>query len=112
VKNAAHPRVHTFLATSELHMKHKLRMSPADVLTRVSDMVAHAKSFCEDVEFSPEDAARSEPAFLYEVLARAIQAGATTLNIPDTVGYTTPDEFRALIRGIRENVPGVGNVII
>ncbi len=112
VKNAAHPRVHTFLATSELHMKHKLRMTPAEVLTRVSDMVAHAKSFCEDIEFSPEDAGRSEPAFLYEVLARAIQAGATTLNIPDTVGYTTPDEFGALIRGIRENVPGVGDVII
>ena len=112
VKNAAHPRVHTFLATSELHMKHKLRMTPAEVLTRVSDMVAHAKSFCEDIEFSPEDAGRSDPAFLYEVLARAIQAGATTLNIPDTVGYTTPDEFGALIRGIRENVPGAGDVVL
>jgi 2-isopropylmalate synthase len=112
VKGAAHPRVHTFLATSALHMEHKLRMSPADVLTRVSDMVAHAKSLCEDIEFSPEDAGRSEPAFLYEVLARAIRAGATTLNIPDTVGYTTPDEFGGLIRGIRENVPGVENVIL
>src|SRR5580693_9431984 len=112
VKGAAHPRVHTFLATSALHMEHKLRMSPADVLARVSDMVAHAKSLCEDIEFSPEDAGRSEPAFLYEVLARAIRAGATTLNIPDTVGYTTPDEFGGMIRGIRENVPGVENVII
>src|SRR5580698_5308257 len=112
VKGAAHPRVHTFLATSALHMEHKLRMSPADVLARVSEMVAHAKGLCEDVEFSPEDAGRSEPAFLYEVLARAIRAGATTLNIPDTVGYTTPDEFGGMIRGIRENVPGVENVII
>ncbi len=112
VKGATHPRIHTFLATSELHMQHKLRMSPADVLARVSEMVAHARSLCEDVEFSPEDAGRSDPQFLYEVLARAIRAGATTLNIPDTVGYTTPDEFGALIRGIRENVPGVEGVVI
>ncbi len=112
VKPAACSRIHTFLATSELHMKHKLRMSPADVLTRVADMVSYAKTLCPDVEFSPEDAGRSSPDFLYEVLARAIRAGATTLNIPDTVGYTTPDEFGALIRGIRENVPGAEGVII
>jgi len=112
VKGATYPRIHTFLATSELHMQHKLRMSPADVLTRVSEMVAHAKGYCEDVEFSPEDAGRSETPFLYEALARAIRAGATTLNIPDTVGYTTPDEFGALIRGIRENVPGADGVIL
>ncbi len=112
VKGAKYPRIHTFLATSELHMKHKLRMTPAEVLERVKDMVAHAKSLCDDVEFSPEDAGRSEPAFLHQVLAEAIRSGATTLNIPDTVGYTTPDEFGALIRGIRENVPGVENVII
>jgi 2-isopropylmalate synthase len=112
VKGAAHPRIHTFLATSELHMKHKLRMTPGEVLARATDMVAHAKSFCDDVEFSPEDAGRSAPEFLYEVLAATIRAGATTLNIPDTVGYTTPDEFGALIRGIRENVPGIDGVII
>jgi 2-isopropylmalate synthase len=112
VKVAAHPRVHLFLATSELHMKHKLRMTPAEVLTRVSDMVAYTRALCEDVEFSPEDAGRSEPAFLYEVLERAIKAGATTLNIPDTVGYTTPDEFGALIAGIRANVPGAKDVIL
>src|SRR6185312_16350044 len=90
VKPAARPRIHTFLATSDLHMKHKLRMEPADVLARVTDMVGHARSLCEDVEYSPEDAGRSDPEFLYEVLTRAIAAGATTLNIPDTVGYTTP----------------------
>jgi 2-isopropylmalate synthase len=112
VKPATRPRVHTFLATSELHMKHKLRMTRTDVLDRVRDMVSYAKSFCEDVEFSPEDAGRSEPEFLYEVLARAIRAGATTLNIPDTVGYTTPDDFGALIGGIRANVPGIDGVII
>jgi 2-isopropylmalate synthase len=112
VKIAARPRVHLFLATSELHMKHKLRMTPADVLARVSEMVAHTKALCDDVEFSPEDAGRSEPAFLYEVLERAIKAGATTLNIPDTVGYTTPDEFGAMIRGIRDNVPGAKDVVL
>jgi 2-isopropylmalate synthase len=112
VKVAARPRVHLFLATSELHMKHKLRMTPAEVLARVSEMVAYTRALCQDVEFSPEDAGRSEPAFLYEVIERAIKAGATTLNIPDTVGYTTPDEFGALIAGIRENVPGAKDVIL
>src|SRR5580692_7626577 len=112
VKVAARPRVHLFLATSELHMKHKLRMSRADVLTRIDEMVAHAKSLCADVEFSPEDAGRSDPEFLYEVLERAIKAGATTLNIPDTVGYTTPDEFGAMIAGIREHVPGAKDVVL
>jgi len=112
VKVAARPRVHLFLATSELHMKHKLRMTPAEVLERVSEMVAYTRALCEDVEFSPEDAGRSEPAFLYEVLERAIVAGATTLNIPDTVGYTTPDEFGAMIRGIRDHVPGARDVIL
>jgi 2-isopropylmalate synthase len=112
VRTATRPRIHTFLATSELHMKHKLRMTPAEVLARVTDMVGHAKSLCQDVEFSPEDAGRSAPEFLYEVLALAIRAGATTLNIPDTVGYTTPDEFGALIRGIKENVPGADSVIL
>ena len=112
VQAAARPRIHTFLATSELHMQHKLRMTRQEVLARVEEMVAYARSLCPDVEFSPEDAGRSEPAFLDEVLALAIRAGATTLNIPDTVGYTTPDEFGALIAGIRANVPGAGDVII
>jgi 2-isopropylmalate synthase len=112
VSVAERPRIHTFLATSELHMTHKLRMTRAEVLARVAEMVAYAKSLCPDVEFSPEDAGRSDPAFLHEVLAHAIRAGATTLNIPDTVGYTTPDEFGALIRGIRESVPGVDAVTL
>jgi 2-isopropylmalate synthase len=112
VKLAARPRIHTFLATSDLHMKHKLRMAREDVLARVGEMVAHAKSYCADIEFSPEDAGRSDPEFLYRVLDCAIRAGATTLNIPDTVGYTTPDEFGALIHGIIEHVPGVGGVIV
>jgi 2-isopropylmalate synthase len=107
VKDAQHPRIHTFLATSQIHMKHKLKMDPEEVVQRVSEMVAYAKTFCEDVEFSPEDAGRSDPEFLYVVLAEAIKSGATTLNIPDTVGYTTPDEFYNLIKGIIEKTPGM-----
>ena len=107
VQEAAKPRIHTFLATSSIHMKHKLKMDPEEVIQRVSEMVAYARSLCEDVEFSPEDAGRSDPEFLYVVLAEAIKSGATTLNIPDTVGYTTPDEFFALIDGIIKNTPGM-----
>jgi 2-isopropylmalate synthase len=112
VKGAKYPRIHTFLATSDIHMEHKLRMTRAEVLARVAEMVGRAKSHCADVEFSPEDAGRSDPAFLYQVLEVAIKAGATTLNIPDPVGYTLPDEFGALIAGIRENVPGAKDVVI
>ncbi|MGB8981941.1 MAG: 2-isopropylmalate synthase [Anaerolineales bacterium] len=107
VREAAKPRIHTFLATSPIHMKYKLKMDPEDVIQRVSEMVGYARSLCADVEFSPEDAGRSEPEFLYVVLGEAIRAGATTLNIPDTVGYTTPDEFFALIEGIIKNTPGM-----
>jgi 2-isopropylmalate synthase len=112
IKEAKHPRIHTFLATSELHMKHKLRMTHKEVLARVSEMVGYARERCKDIEFSPEDAGRSDPEFLYRVLELAIKAGATTLNIPDTVGYTTPDEFFALIAGIRKHVPGIERAII
>ncbi|GAB1470607.1 2-isopropylmalate synthase [Chloroflexota bacterium] len=107
IQSAQHPRIHTFLATSPIHMKHKLKMDPEEVIQRVSEMVTYAKSLCADVEFSPEDAGRSEPEFLYVVLGEAIKAGATTLNIPDTVGYTTPDEFYNLIDGILKNTPGM-----
>lgn len=112
VQAAARPRIHTFLATSEIHMRHKLKMDPEQVIERVADMVAYARSLCPDVEFSPEDAGRSDPEFLYVVLAEAIKAGATTLNIPDTVGYTTPDEYGALIAGIMRHVPGIENVVV
>ncbi|MDW8270563.1 MAG: 2-isopropylmalate synthase, partial [Anaerolineae bacterium] len=95
-----------------IHMEHKLKMTPDEVVARVAEMVAYAKSLCDDVEFSPEDAGRSDPRFLYRVLETAIRAGATTINIPDTVGYTTPDEFGRLIRDIRENTPGAKDVII
>jgi len=112
VKGAKHPRIHTFLATSDIHLQHKLRMTRPEVVARATEMVAFARSLCADVEFSPEDAGRSDPEFLYEVLAAVIKAGATTLNIPDTVGYTLPDEFGALIAGIIANTPGAKDVII
>ena len=107
VKDAQKPRINTFLATSAIHMKHKLKMDPEEVVQRVSEMVAYARSLCADVEFSPEDAGRSDPEFLYVVLGEAIKSGATTLNIPDTVGYTTPDEYFKLIDGIIKHTPGM-----
>jgi 2-isopropylmalate synthase len=112
VKSAARPRIHTFIATSELHMKYKLKLNRAQVLARVTEAVGYARALCADVEFSPEDAGRSEPEYLHEVLAAAIKAGATTLNIPDTVGYTLPDEFGALIANIRKNTPGIERCVI
>ncbi len=112
VREAAHPRIHTFLATSPIHMEHKLRMDPEEVVEKVREMVSYAKSFCDDIEFSPEDAGRSDPEFLYLVLEAAIKAGATTLNIPDTVGYTTPGEFGGLIVGIMAKTPGIQDVVV
>lgn len=112
LKPAAKPRIHTFIATSDIHLEYKLKKTRQEVLEIAPEMVAYAKSFVNDVEFSPEDAGRSDPEFLYEVLERAIAAGATTINIPDTVGYTTPSEFGALIRGIKENVPNIDQAII
>jgi 2-isopropylmalate synthase len=112
VQHAQKPRIHTFLATSELHMKHKLRMSRSQVLERIRDMVGAARKLCPDVEFSPEDAGRSDPEFLWLVVEEAIKAGAATVNIPDTVGYTTPEEFGALIAGIRGHVPNIDKAII
>ncbi len=105
-------RIHTFIATSEIHLRHKLQMTHAQVLQRVRDMVALAASLTPDVQFSPEDGSRSDAGFLHEVLAAAIEAGATTLNIPDTVGYATPEEYGALIRGIRERVVGDRAVVL
>jgi 2-isopropylmalate synthase len=112
VRAAAKPRIHTFLATSDIHLEYKLRMSRDQVKQAVRDAVSYARSFCDDVEFSPEDAGRSDPAFMHEVLAIAIEAGATTLNIPDTVGYQTPEEYGAMIRAIIESVPGADRVTI
>ncbi|KAK4349321.1 hypothetical protein RND71_032076 [Anisodus tanguticus] len=113
VKYAKKPRVHTFIATSEIHMKYKLKMSREKVVEKATSMVAYARSLgCHDVEFSPEDAGRSEREFLYHILGEVIKAGATTLNIPDTVGYAVPKEFGQLIADIKANTPGIEDVII
>jgi 2-isopropylmalate synthase len=111
IKDAAKPRIHTFLATSDIHMQHKLRMTREQVIERTREMVSYARSLCEDIEFSPEDACRSDPDFLVQVLGVAIESGATTLNIPDTVGYITPDEYGALIRRLIAETPGGDRVI-
>ncbi len=112
VSPAKHPRIHTFLATSPIHREHKLRMSKAEVLAKITEMVTYARGLCADIEFSPEDAGRTEMEFLYEAIQAAIEAGATTINIPDTVGYTTPDEFGNRIALIHQNVVGIERAII
>ena len=112
VKPAPKKRIHTFIATSDIHLEHKLRKSRKDVLSIVPEMVSYAKSLVDDVEFSCEDAARSDPEFLYEVIELAIAAGAGTINIPDTVGYTTPSEFGELIQKINSNVSNIDEAIL
>ena len=112
LKPAAKARIHTFISTSDIHLKYQLKKSRAEVLAIAQEMVAYAKSFMDDVEFSPMDAARSDPEYLYQVLEAAIAAGAKTVNIPDTVGYMTPSEFGELIRGIKANVPNIDRAII
>ncbi|WP_320668324.1 2-isopropylmalate synthase [Prochlorococcus sp. MIT 1307] len=112
VSPAPRRRIHTFIATSDIHLEHKLRKSRAEVLGIVPDMVCYARSLVDDIEFSCEDAARSDPEFLYEVIELAIASGAGTINIPDTVGYTTPSEFGELIAGINRNVSNIDEAIL
>ena len=112
LKGAPKVRIHTFLSTSDIHLKHQFRMTREEALRKAVAMVEHARSYVEDVEFSPMDASRSEPAYLYEVLEAVIAAGANTVNIPDTVGYAIPQEFGKLIRGIRESVPNISSAVI
>ncbi|MDR3748921.1 MAG: 2-isopropylmalate synthase [Acidobacteriota bacterium] len=109
---SSRPRIHTFLATSDIHLAFKLKIGHEEALQQAARMVAYAHSLCADVEFSPEDATRSDVNFLCEVLQAAVEAGATTLNIPDTVGYTTPVEFGELIRTIRSNLRNAEHVTI
>ena len=111
VKPAASPRIHTFIATSPLHMREKLRMQPQDVLERAVAAVKQARNETDDVEFSPEDAGRSEPDFLCRIIEAVIEAGATTINIPDTVGYTLPHQFGQLIEFIMANVNNADKAI-
>jgi 2-isopropylmalate synthase len=112
LKPARHARIHTFISTSDIHLEYQLKKSRAEVLAIAEEMVAYAKTFMDDVEFSTMDATRTDPEYLYQVLERAIAAGATTINIPDTVGYSMPSEFGELIRGIKENVPNIDQAII
>ena len=112
IASAKNKRIHTFIATSPIHMKHKLRKSSDEVLKMAVEAVKYAKSFTDDVEFSPEDACRSEMPFLIEILTACIEAGATTLNIPDTVGYILPYEYGRIIARLKSQVSGIDNCII
>jgi 2-isopropylmalate synthase len=112
LQGAARPRIHVFLATSDIHLQYKLRMTRDECLAQARDAVRLAKSLCDDVEFSPEDATRTDPDFLCRVLDAVVETGATTLNIPDTVGYTMPTEFGDLIATIRRRVKGIERVTI
>src|SRR6202050_524991 len=112
LKDAARPRIHVFLATSDIHLQYKLRITRDECLAQARDAVRFAKSLCDDVEFSPEDATRTDPDFLCKVLDAVVDAGATTLNIPDTVGYSVPAEFGELISTIRRRVKRIENVTI
>ena len=112
IKHAEKGRIHVFISTSDIHMKHQLRMTREQVVQATRDMVSRARSLCEDVEFSPMDATRSDLEFVCHVLGVAIEAGASTVNIPDTVGYATPPEFGELIRYIRQNTRGIEKAIV
>ncbi|MFC1928872.1 2-isopropylmalate synthase [Chloroflexota bacterium] len=112
LRDAEHPRIHVFLSSSDIHLVHQLKKSRAEILEMACSMVARAKKYVDDVEFSPMDASRSEPEYIYQILKAVIDVGATTVNIPDTVGYTTPAEFGNLIEGIFKNVPNIERAIV
>jgi 2-isopropylmalate synthase len=112
VRDAERPRIHTFIATSDLHIKHKLQTTREDVLGQARAAVAHAKKYTDDVEFSPEDGFRSDREFMAEVIAAAIEEGATTINVPDTVGYATPEEYAAMFTRLYELVPAMRDVTV
>ncbi|MFW5931748.1 MAG: 2-isopropylmalate synthase [Desulfohalobiaceae bacterium] len=112
IQHAARPRLHTFLATSDIHMRHKLDMNRQQVLDCISAAVQRAASYTSNVEFSAEDASRSDREFLAQAVGTALQAGATTINIPDTVGYSQPEEFAELMNYLRQNVPGMDRAVL
>ncbi|MDW7729653.1 MAG: 2-isopropylmalate synthase [Bacillota bacterium] len=112
VKEAKRPRLHVFLGASDIHMEHKLKKDPALLLEQGVEAVKYAKKYCSDVEYSPEDATRARDEYLFELLEAVIKAGATVINIPDTVGYAVPEEFGAMIKRLRENVAGIDKVIL
>jgi 2-isopropylmalate synthase len=112
VKEAKHPRIHVFLSASDIHLAHQLKKSRDEILKMSQEMVARAKSYLDDVEFSPMDASRADPTYICQILEAVITAGATTVNLPDTVGYATPQEFGGLIRGILDNVPNIDKAVV
>jgi 2-isopropylmalate synthase len=112
VKEAAHPRLHVFVSSSDIHLMHGMKKSREEILQLTRDMVARAKNYTSDIEFSPMDASRTESAYLYQILEASIEAGATTVNIPDTVGYAIPEEFGRLIEGIFQNVPNIRRAVV
>ena len=112
VKGARHPRIHVFLSASDIHLMYQIKKSREQVLGMAQEMVARAKNYTDDVEFSPMDASRTEPEYIYQILEAVIEAGATTVNIPDTVGYAIPSEFGSLIEGIFQNVPNINRAIV
>jgi len=112
VKEAVHPRIHVFLSASDIHLIHQLKKSRDEIMKMACDAVARAKGYTDDIEFSPMDASRTEPQYLYQILEAVIKAGATTVNIPDTVGYAIPEEFGRLIEGIFANVPNIDKAVV
>jgi 2-isopropylmalate synthase len=112
IEPAAHPRIHIFIATSDLHLKHKLRISRQDALDAVDQMVRHARKYCAEVEFSAEDASRSDIDFLCQVVEIAASAGATIINLPDTVGYAIPSEYAAMFIKVREHLSNYENITV
>ena len=112
LKGAESPRIHTFIATSPIHMQYKLKMTPDEVMESAVQAVKFSKSLCSDVEFSAEDATRSDPQFLYKLIEAVIKAGANVVNLPDTVGYTTPGEFGEFMTGVFKNVPNIDKAVL
>lgn len=112
LKNASRPRIHTFIATSAVHLEKKFRKSEDAILDMAASAIKRAKSYCDDVEFSPEDSSRTGRGFLFKIIELAIDSGATVINVPDTVGYAYPDEFGGLIREIFERVPNIKNALL
>lgn len=112
VQYAEKPRIHVFVATSDIHLEHKLRKTREEILRESIEAVRYAKSLCDDIEYSPEDASRSDVAFLIKLIEAVIEAGATTVNIPDTVGYATPQEYGRLIKTLHDKVPNIGKARI
>ena len=112
VQHAKSPRIHTFIATSPLHMKYKLKKTEEEVLESINKTVSHARNLCDNIEWSCEDGGRSELEFLYKCIELAINCGATTINIPDTVGYTLPEEFGEIFKNVKNNVVNIDKAIL